>query len=342
MKRSTGGYIVAILGILLIAAGLVVKFAIMPTQAQWPSSVDKTREYEGTLAVMLNPAALATMDMANLFLTNVPVTISRHITTDKADVKGAKALVHEVATMAAPGGTVLQTTDKWYAIDRKTMEHIANFSTNTNVQDQRQGLVVGFPIGTEKITYKGWNDDYQQAVDVVFVAEEDRAGVKAYHFEATSGPQKIMDPTLLAIFPPAIPKALLAQLVPVLAPQLAGQFGQLAAALPDPVPFSYTYEYTTEYWVEPASGVIVDYEKVEKRTAVLESSLVPGGALPVGSVFDLTYKQTADSVTAAVKDANDAKSKLNLFGMIVPYAAVGAGALLLLGGGFMAMRKKTA
>jgi hypothetical protein len=340
MKRSIGGSIIAIVGILLIVAGLVVKLVVMPGQAQWPSDVDTTRTYDGTLAVMLNPAALATMDMANLFLTNVPVVLSRHVTTEQVD--GGKALVREQAAMTAANGTALQGTDKWYAIDRKTMVHIANFTDNTNVQDQRQGIVIGFPIGTEKKDYTGWSDDYQAVVTVAFVAEEDRAGVKTYHFESTSGPQRILDPTLLAVFPPAIPKALLAQLVPVLAPQLAGQFGQLAAALPDPVPFSYTYEYTTEYWVEPASGVIVDYEKVEKRVAVLESSLVPGGAMPVGSVFDLSYKQSADSVTAAVTDAKDAKSKLNLFGMIVPYAAIGAGAILLLGGGFLMMRKKSA
>jgi hypothetical protein len=340
MKRSIGGSIIAILGILLIAAGLVVKLAIMPMQAQFPDDTDKTRQYEGTLVVMLNPAALASMDLANLFLSNVQVALSRHVTTEQVD--GSKALVREQATMATSTGTALQATDKWYTIDRKTMEHIANFTDNTSVQDLRQGLVVGFPIGTEKKDYTGWSDDYQATVVLKWIGEEEHAGVNTYHFESSGGPQAILDPTVLAVLPPAIPKALLAQLVPVLAPDLAAQFGQLAQALPDPVPFSYTYEYTTEYWVEPASGVIVDYEKTEKRAAVLESALVPGGALPVGSVFELTYKQTAFSVEESVADAKDAKNMLNLFGMIVPYAAIGAGAILFLGGGFMLMRKKSA
>ncbi len=338
MKRI-GGSILAILGILLIAAGLVVKLAIVPMQAQFPDDTDKTRTYDGTLVTMLNPAALASGDLQNLFFSNVPVTLSRHVTTEQVD--GSKALVREQATMTTTTGTALQSTDKWYTIDRKTMEHIANFTDNTNVLE-RQGLVVGFPIGTKEKDYTGWADDYQATVVLKWIGQEEHAGVNTFHFESTSGPQQILDQTILAVFPPAIPKALLAQLVPVLAPALADQFTQLAAALPDPVPFTYTYEYTTEYWVEPASGVIVDYEKTEKRAAVLMSELVPGGALPVGTVFELTYKQSPASVAESVVDAKDAKNMLNLFGTIVPYAAIGVGVILLLGGGFMLMRKKAA
>ena len=91
-----GAYLALGLGVLLIAAGLVVKFAVVPALAVFPDDVDSTRTYEGTLEVMLNPEALAVGDLANLFMEDIPINLSRHVTTE--DTEGGKALVHEVAT----------------------------------------------------------------------------------------------------------------------------------------------------------------------------------------------------------------------------------------------------
>ena len=58
---------------ILVIVALVVRFAIFPGMKQLPDDLDKTRSYEGTLNSMMNAEALATMDIMNLFLKDVPV-----------------------------------------------------------------------------------------------------------------------------------------------------------------------------------------------------------------------------------------------------------------------------
>ena len=77
MNKRIGSFIALGLGVLLIVAGLVVKFAVVPALAVFPDDVDSTRTYEGTLEVMLNAEALATGDMANVFMRDVPIKLSR-------------------------------------------------------------------------------------------------------------------------------------------------------------------------------------------------------------------------------------------------------------------------
>jgi hypothetical protein len=339
MKGRIGYSIALGIGVLLVAGGLFVRFVFLPSQAQFPDDVDSTRTYTGTLEVMLNQEALAQGDFENLFIENVPITLERHVTTEETE--GEKALVREQAKMTAPDGTVLQQTDDWYTIDRKSMEHIANFTANANVQEQRQGLVIGFPIGTDPETYQGWSDDYQTTMPVEFIAEEEILGGDTYHFRSASGPQEITDPEMLAMFPPAFPKDLVVSLAPTLVgPEMQEQLGQLLPMLPDPVPFGYMYEYQTDYWVEPATGVLIDYEKTEVRQIALRTEAVPGGLAPLGPVMALTYEHTDQSIDEATDDAEDGIFQLRMFGSIVPWGAVGLGALFIIWGGYEIYRKR--
>jgi len=343
MKGRIGGLLVVFLGLVLVAAGLVLKFALLPMMAVWPDDVDSTRTYEGTLVTMLNPAALATMDLANLFISDVPVTVERHVTTEQ--VQGNKALVREQVQAKGPDGGLIaalntdpdgQHTTYWYTINRRTTEHIPNFSTEPGVDENRRGLVIGFPIGTEKRDYEGWNDDYQATQTAVFRGVVEHEGVKTYHFQAQSGSKTIKDPMVLAMFPESLPKGLIVGLAPQLGlpPEVLQGLATLLPLLPDPVPLTYVYRYATDYWVEPTTGMLIDYAKDEARLLSLGGQEV--------EVFRLTYEATAQSIADAKKDAEDGKGLIVLFGTIVPYAAIGLGAVIALGGAFMLRRKRTA
>jgi len=344
MKGKIGGLVVLLLGLLLVAGGLVLKFAVLPALAVWPDDVDSTRTYEGTLVTMLNPQALASGDLANLFLSDVPVTVDRHVTT--LEVDGNKALVEEQVQAKGPDGELIPVlaATYWYTIDRKTTEEIPNFTDNPGVDDNRQGLVIGFPIGTEKRDYEGWSDDLQRLQTTEFVGVEDHEGVTTYHFTAGSGPAPLLDPVLLAMFPESMPKAMVQGLAPQLglSAEMMQQFAQLLPMLPDPIPFTYLYEYATEYWVEPATGMLIDYTKDESRILAIQvdPSIVSIGMVPVGDVFQLIYEQSDQSIADAKKDAEDGKGTINLFGTIIPFAAIGVGALLALGGAYLMARKR--
>ena len=90
-------------------------------------------------------------------------------------------------------------------------------SPGIEVREERQGLVIGFPIGTEQRDYEGWTDDYQALSTTVYQGVEEHEGISTYHFSSSSGPKPITDPNLLAMFPESMPKGV----VQALAPQLA-------------------------------------------------------------------------------------------------------------------------
>jgi hypothetical protein len=276
------------------------------------------------------------MDVANIFLRDVPVTIDRHVQT--LEVDGEKALVIDSAVMSSPAGS-LQAAEDVYSIDRKTMFHIANFTDDSRVTS-REGLVVGFPIGTEDADYVGWNGDTLETNTLSFVRAEEHEGLDTYYFTAASGPDLITDPGLLDSFPEALPKAAIQGMAPALGlpDEMLAQLGQMLPLLPDPIPLAYTYTYETEYWVEPDTGVLIDYAKMESRSVALNV----GEPVPLAEVMHLEYTQTADSVVDAVADAEDAGGQLFWLGTVLPYALIVVGAILALLGIVAFSRKKTA
>ncbi len=335
MKSRRSSIIAMSLGALLLIVGLIVQFVVIPGKSQFPADADKERNYEGELAVMLNAEALATMDLANVFIRDVPITIDRNIRTMEVD--GGKALVNDASILSGPTGPLLSSEDT-YSIDRKTMEHIDNFTDNSDVID-REGLVVGFPIGTEQVDYPGFNGDTLTTNTLAFAREEERVGLSTYVFEAASGPDLITDPALLATFPTELPKAVLEGLVPTLglSDEAMAQLGGILPSLPDPVPLTYLYAYETTYWVEPDTGVLVDYQKMESRLVALNLGAEP---IPVGEVMHLEYAQTAASVEDAAKDATDAQSQLFWQGKVLPYALMVGGVLLGLLG-LLGLKRRT-
>ena len=255
------------------------------------------------------------------------------MTTEAVD--GNKALVKRVRGDNGPDGQPIPglAATYWYAIDRKTTEEIPNFTDNSGVDDNRTGLVIGFPIGTEQRTYDGWSDDLQAVVPVEFVAVEDHEGVSTYHFHSASDPAALKDPAVLAMFPAAIPKAALVGLAPQLdlAPELLQGLTAMLPLLPDPIPLSYTYGYETNYWVEPTTGVLIDYTKDEARYLSMAGANVP--------VFHMVYEATDQSIADAKDDADGPKMLLDLFEWL-PWVVVGVGGLVALGGLFMLGRKR--
>lgn len=338
MKKVRGGLLLG-LGLLLLAAGLVLKLVLVPDQARFPDDVDETRTYSGTVD-LLNRQALATGDIQNLFLQGIPATIERRVTTE--EVKGNKALVHDVSQLKGPDGTTLVSSDDFYTIDRKTMEAVPNFTSNNQV-NPAQGLVIGFPIGTDQKNYTGWSDDPNQTVELKFVAKEKVNGRTALLFEASSGPQKIVHPGTLENFPAEVPKALIAQAAPLLglAPEVIGQLSTFLPLLPDQLPLTYTYEFEAKYWIDPDTGVLLNTEKHDLRKVLLDTEklgLAGVPPVPITAVYDLEYSTTEASKADAIDDAKNYTNLLRL-GNWVPWGFIGLGGLLMLLGLMRSMRR---
>jgi len=341
MKNKLGAKVLLVLGVLIIVAGFVVKFAVVPSLAKFPDDVDSTRTYAGVINI-LNRAELANPTGSPLFFSGLPVISDRTVRTE--DVDGEGALVSDVANLlAAPGtpieGARLTGSVDYYTIDRVTMEAIENFTDDDRVLP-RQGLVVGFPIDTEARDYIGWNGDPAQTVTLSYQGEEEREGRDTYVFEAQSGPLPIVDEGTLGEFPAGLPKAAVPALAPLLdlPPEILGALDQVLPLLPEVLPLEYTYEFSATYWVDPLTGVLIDINKNDVRKAIVS---VPGLPLeiPPVEVYNLTYAPTAESLAEAVDDAEDYGSLLTLGRTTVPIGLWVFGAILLAGGAFLLGRR---
>ncbi len=319
--------------IVLIIVALVLRFSIVPGMKQLPDDVDTARYYEGTLNSMLNPEALQTMDLANLFLKNVDVDIYRHYTVEKTDE--GKALVRETIYMtSSETGELIQSTDNWYAVDRKTLECLPqksipeDFFGNYEITNC-SGMVFAFPVDGEKKDRLRWVSDFQKTVVVTYVGEEKHEGIDACVFKSVIPVGEIVDPDLLEELPAAIPKGvltLLAQSIDLPEEQREA-LETIMPSLPDPVPLKYTFEYRATYWIEQRTGINIDVEKSERRKAALDFQ---GQLIPLISVFDVEYEMTDTSIDEAIDDANDLKDRIEFWETGLPGALIAIGAVLVL------------
>lgn len=305
------------IGVLAIASAATLRFVVVPGQAQLPADTDTSRAYEGTIGVMLNAEALAAVDLANVMVRDLPISIER--TTTVTDVADGNATVTESAVVSAPDGSPVLATDATYLVDRRTME----------AQGDRAGLVIGWPIGTEQRDYTGWSSDLQSEVDLAYLRTEAFQGIDAYVFEADyTG--RIVDPEVLARFPASLPKSALPIVAQVLAvePEIAAGLTGLMDALPDDVPLGYWLSSATTYWVDPTTGMVLDIDRTESRDVAFDVDGVP--AMPLASVFSMSYRGTEASVADTVADAESSGAQLIRFGTTFPIALVLLGAVLIL------------
>jgi len=136
---------------------------------------------------------------------------------------------------------------------------------------------------------------------------------------------------VLRALPTVLPVTTLGALASVL-PLSAQIKAQLAALLPQltqPISLSYTYQVHTTYWVEPTTGLVVDLQREEIRSAGLSAS---GKTLASGiPVFDVTTAYTSTSMSNAVNDAKDKKDTIDLFSTTLPLVLLIIGILAILG-----------
>jgi hypothetical protein len=351
MKGKGLGWLLAVFGVLLVAAGIVVMVVVVPGMKQFPADADTTRTYEGTMAALVNPTTFETMN-------DLPIELERHFYTVATDA--GLALVAEERAMAS-GGQTLQEVINHYSIDRVTMEwsddHPEEWAENQGFWP-REGYVLGWPIGTEQKDYTGWSDDYMSTVPLTFVEEatHERSGMTLYTFTSASEPRPIVDEMVQGMgLPTELPKEQLALLLgrADLSAAVKALLPTLVEQLPATVPLGYYYDYEGTYWVDPTTGIIVDTEKRETRTVGLDPDAIAGtplALLPEDQlaglrlpVMDYTYTATDVAVEEAKADAEDAAGKLQLYGTILPIVGIAVGAVLLVFGIVVIARKpKTA
>lgn len=314
------GVVVAVLGVLMLVGAAVLRYVVVPNGQVLPADTNEKIVYAGTLT-SVNQAALRTGDTKNA-TTTVPVKVDRHVQV--LQTQGDKARVSDasVVTDTASGKTV-DTTKYFYTVDRKSLMAIPNFTDKP--AEKAQGLVIGFPIGTEKLNYVGWLQEVKDTGHSLYKGESQVKGLPVYEFAGNYS-----QPLAADQLPPgsksSVPKAELVSMVKALGlpADLQKQLQQALPVLPATIPLTYTYNQNDRFWVEPTTGVIADMTRNTEMTVGMAG--LQGLQLPV---YDLTVKYTPANVTDMVNQARDSLDQIRLYGTTIPIVLATLGLLFL-------------
>ena len=336
MRRTR--LVLGVLGGLLLVAGGVGRFVVLPAVAKLPADSNTTNSYAGTAKVLLNEAALAPGSTEPLLLENQPLGIDQMTRVVKAN---GRAAVVEYRVTGSSAGRPLPGYDVYYAIDRRTM--LPSEAIEADGLTAARGITVSFPIGTGAHDYLGWVQDTGTAVPVRYSGTAGGAGVhtstgvqtksfglEAYVFKQTVPPTAITDKQELAALPASIPKSQAEGVIGLLSLPAAqkAQLDSVLARLGDSVPLSYTFAGTYTFWVAPHDGLVLDIEAVETRTVELPSTLI-GTPIPIATVSQFEYRDTPATFDRVVRDARHDATALTLIGVTLPIVALVLGAALL-------------
>jgi len=314
-----------VIGVVLLVAAALMAFWITPSYiARLPSDYNKTRTYDGKIAALLNPAALATGNLAAAIKTGLPATISMHVQVQQTS--GNTALVRDVESITTSGHQVGSITSH-YALDRQTLEATTSHPSSWSVTNAK-GLTVSWPIPAKQQNYTGWVVQTQTTTPLKYVKQQQKGGINTYVYQASVPPTAIKNTQLLSVLPKSLPVSLLHRIsaAGVISPS---QLATLTKVFPHAtqIPLGYTYQATNTYWVAPATGIVVDVSTSEREMG--------GIALPTGKVISLIpvladgYHASPASLQAAVTDANNGSSTITTWGTTVPIIAAVVGFLLV-------------
>lgn len=302
------GIALAMAGVLMLIAGAVLRFVVVPREQVLPADTDETVTYTGDLTTVDVAAMLSGGQNA---VVQLPVTVAR--TVKVLQTSGDTARVSDTAIITSRDGTVppsLARAQYLYAVDRSSLAAVPSFPGQTVTK--AKGLVVSFPIGTKKKSYTGWVPETGTTGTVKYTGVDKVKGLTVYTF-AGSTTQPMPTPPTGA--PASLPKAQLGALAKAL--QLPAvvqqQLAQALPTLPDPVPLTYSYTQADSYAVEPDTGVIVDMTRNSRIAVGL-------GNLPVPPVpmLSLGIKYDAASVSDMATKAKDARNQIQLYGTWLP------------------------
>jgi hypothetical protein len=317
--------------VLLLAAGAVTRFVVLPMVRQVPSDVDSVTRYTGTIS-MLNPAALTAGDASKLFLTNVPVTAEQHVKA--VSVSGSTVVMSSDTTVKGPDGATIITSNHVYSLDRVKLD-AAPVPAGSNAETHT-GLALAFPLTPEQKDYPYWDSTTQTASTAKYTKTETKGGRNAYVY-TTHAEGPIKDAKVQAMLPAALPTAALRLIAASLPAALQQALAQILPTLPDNIPLSYTSTTDTTFWVDSATGIVLDVNQKQVIKAQLSGPLA---AAQLPAVFDLSIRNTEETTKSSAESAAKAESGVTLIGTYIPLGLGALGLVLLVFAIITAARKR--
>jgi hypothetical protein len=324
--------VLAVVGVLLIVAAAVVRFAVVPTVTKLPEDLDVTLRFDGTYNG-INPGVLSG-ESTEVLAEDVPIEASRRVQAESVD--GDTEIVLRTDERSIGGGEP-SVTEVRFAVDRETAE-AGPAPDGAEDVTSADGLVFTLPVdpSTDEGEYVYWDQYTLQSAPVTFEGEETFGGRDVYRYESVAEGE-LADPAALGL-PVSLSKEQLVALAPGLEglvdPQLLAALPAVLPALPAEIPIAWTSRTTTFVDADQELGATIAGGSTQEITGTLDLSLttveVPFATIDVYS--------TDDSIEDRGEAVGDDSSLLGLIGTILPIVALVLGVLLLVVALLLAVR----
>jgi hypothetical protein len=303
MRRVTG-LILAGLGIVLIAVAVLLPTYISSQVVKFPLSESTTATLAGTGVSYFSQVKLTEK-------TDVSVRATYTIEGDAAAGNSSTAVWDESSKVYdVTNGLPVSSMTSRFAFNRRTGELVDCCGANVNGNHAiRQTGLIGyvFPIGTQKQTYEVFDTTLDKTVPFVYSGTAETDGIQTYVFTENVPPTQVTTITV------------------------PGSFVGMHASL---VKLPEIYQARQMYWVDPGTGALLNVNEDQKVTLQNPAT----GATAV-VLYDGDLVATPGTVTAVVKLDSSGRSELSLLNTILPLVAGILGAVALIAGIVLLVRK---
>jgi len=303
MRRVTG-LILVVLGIILIAAAIVLPTYVSGQIVKFPLNESTTATLAGTGVSYFSQTKLTEK-------TGVSVRATYTIQGDAAAGSSSTAVWNQTASVRdVTNNLPVSAQTRRFAFDRHTavLVNCCGANVNGNHAVHQTGIVgYVFPMGTQKQTYQVFDTTLNRAVPFTYSGTADVHGIQTYIFTENVSPTKVTSVTV------------------------PGAFFHLQAKT---VTLPELYQIHLVYWVDPETGALLNVNENEKVTL---QNPATGGTVAV--LFDGDLVATPATVTEVVNLDSSGRTELSLLNTIIPIAAGIAGVLALIAGLVLLVRK---
>ena len=210
---------VAVLGAVALIGSFVWRGAVVPAIVRYPTDLDVTPQYAGTVTLYIDPATHLPLSEPRTF----DLTVARHLVADGAASSKDRVVVKEDLHLVATGLFDF-TQQHQYVMDRRSMQNVPDERawafTPDNVVDRAPDYRLNFPFDTKLQAYAVYKNETESTYQATPAGTTTRiAGITAADFDAHADPLPV-SPAYLASLDTAVqlPRALtLDELKPILA-----------------------------------------------------------------------------------------------------------------------------
>jgi Porin PorA len=303
--RGIIGLILAGLGAFLILVAVLLPTWVVGQVVKFPLNEYETATLQASNASYFNEASLTEKTGVTMEAT---YTIKGNASAGNSStaVWNEYSYVYDLTNHQA-----VQQMTRTFAFNRRTGQLVDCCGASVNgVTSVRQTGLVGyvFPIGTQKQTYQVFDTTLKKTMPFVYSGTTDVRGIQAYEFVENVAPTQTGSVTL----PGSLVKSQAASVT----------LGE------------YDAEHLI-YYVDPETGALVDVNEQQSTTLRMSATAAP---LLVG--FDADLIATPASVTQIVALDSKGRNELNLLQTVLPLVLGIVGAVSLLVGIFLSLRRR--